>query len=115
MDADDLIWNWARWNWSGETVGNMAPYISWEDDPRPINHDHALAVDALHKALPHHESMVITAEYPQKNARFGGLHARARAEAARRWIGCVTGVWLSEQEYALYLGFFRNEVGRRLL
>lgn len=115
ISADDILWNWARWCWSGETVGNMTPYVSWEDDHRPINHDQARIVEGMHKALPHHEGMVITAEYPQKNAMFGDLHAKARQEAARRWIGQVTGVWLTENEYKLYLGLFRDAVGRRFL
>lgn len=115
MTADDLLWNWARWCWTGETVGNMERYVSWEDDHRPINHDHALAVDKMHRVLPHHERMIITAEYPQKNAMFGDLHTRVRQEAARRWIGQVTGVWLSDHEYRLYLGLFKDAVGRRLI
>lgn len=115
IDADSLLWNWARWCWHGETVGNMEPYVSWEDDYRPINHEHARVVEAMHRALPHHEGMVITAEYPQKNAMFGDLHARARMEAACRWIRQVTGVRLTEHEYKLYLGFFKDEVGRKLL
>lgn len=114
-DADSIFWNWARWCWAGETVGNMTPYVSWEDDYRPINYDQARAVDAMHKALPHHEGMVITSEYPQKNAMFGELHAKARMEAACRWIGQVTGVWLTEEEYKLYLGLFKDQVGRKLL
>ena len=115
ISADDLLWNWARWCWSGETPGNMPRYVSWEDDYRPINHDQAIVVEAMHRKLPHHESMVITAEYPQKNAMFGELHARARCEAARRWIGRVTDVWLTEREYLLYLGLFKNAVERRIL
>jgi hypothetical protein len=115
ITADDLLWNWARWCWSGETVGNMTPYVSWEDNHTPINHDQARIVEAMHKSLPHHEGMVITAEYPQKNALFGELHARARQESARRWIGQVTDVWLTEHEYLMYLGLFKNQVGRRLL
>lgn len=115
LTGDDLLWNWARWCWSGETVGNMTPYVSREDDYRPINHDQARAVDAMHRSLPHHEGMVITAEYPQKNALFAGLPARQRQEAARRWIGSVTGVWLTEHEYKLYLGLFRGAVEEKLL
>lgn len=115
VTADDLLWNWARWCWSGETVGNMERYVSWEGDYRPINHTQAQIIDAMHKGLPHHEGMVITAEYPQKNAMFGELHANARTEAARRWIGLVTGEWLTAHEYKLYLGLFKDEVKRRFL
>lgn len=115
ITADDLLWNWARSCWSGEAVGNMAPYVSWEDDHRPINHDQARVVEEMHRGLPHHEGMVITAEYPQKNVRFAGMHARQRQEAARRWIGAVTGVCLTEDEYKLYLGLFKNDVEGRLL
>ena len=115
ISADDILWNWARWCWSGETVGNMEKYVSWEDDHRPINRDQAEAVEAMHRTLPHHEGMVITAEYPQKNALFAGMHTKQRQEAARRWIGQVTGVWLTEAEYKLYLGLFKNEIERRLI
>ena len=115
IDADSLLWNWARWCWHGETVGNMTPYVSWEDDFRPINHEHARVVEAMHRALPHHEGMVITAEYPQKNVMFGKLHAKARMEAARRWIRQVTGVSLTEAEYKLYLGLFKDAVRRKLI
>ena len=114
LTGDDLIWNWARWVWSGETVGNMERYVSWEDDHRPIYVDHAIAVEAMHAALPWHERMVIIAEYPQKNAKFGGHNARERVEAARRWIAEVTSVCLSDTEYRLYLGLFRDQVQRRL-
>lgn len=115
LDSDDLLWNWARWCWSGTTVGNMEPYISWEDDYRPICRDQAEVVERLHQALPHHEGMIITAEYPQKNRRFSDMHARQRMEAARRWIGQVTGEWLTEHEYKLYLGIFKDQVARKLL
>ena len=115
VDADDLLWNWARWCWSGETVGNMARHIVDADDYLPINHNLAKVVDSMHKGLPHHEGMVITAEYPQKNAMFADLTEKKRQSAARKWIGGVTGVWLTEVEYKLYLGFFKNEVERRLL
>ena len=93
----------------------MTPYVSWEDNPIEINHDHARIVDAMHRALPHHEGMIITAEYPQKNVMFKDMHARQRLEAARRWIGQVTDVWLTEHEYLMYLGLFKNQVERRLI
>lgn len=115
IKVDDLLWNWARYVWSGTTVGNMTPYVSWEDDYRPINREHAEVVEQMHQALPHHEGMIITAEYPQRNVRFSGMHARQRMEAARRWIGQVTGEWLTEHEYKLYLGLFKNEVERKLI
>ena len=91
LSGYDLLWNWARWTWSGATVGNMEAYVSWEDDPRPIFHDHALVVEAMHAALPWHERMVIIAEYPQKNAKFGGLDPKGRRKAARPWIANSTG------------------------
>lgn len=115
LTADDILWNWARWCWSGETVGNMARYVSWEDDYRPIQIDQAMIVEGMHKQLPHHEGMVITAEFPQKNAMFGGLASDARQAAARRWIYSVTGVHLSDNEYKLYLGLFKDRVQRRFV
>ena len=114
LTGDDLLWNWSRWVWSGATVGNMTPYVSWEDDHRPILTDHALAVESMHAALPWHERMVIIAEYPQKNAMFRDLDARARVKAARNWISDTTGVALTETEYRIYLGMFRNEVERKI-
>lgn len=114
LTGDDLLWNWARWTWSGTTVGNMLAYVSWEDDHRPINIDHARAVEEMHAALPWHERMVIIAEYPQKNAMFGHLDARGRLDKALDWIASTTGVALTETEYKLYLGLFRGQVERRL-
>ncbi|RIY41964.1 hypothetical protein [Neopusillimonas maritima] len=113
LSADDLIWNWARWCWSGETVGNMTPYVSWEDDFRPIQVDQAREVEQMHKSLSHFEAMIITAEYPQKNAMFAGLSGDARQTKARRWIFTVTGVHLSADEYRMFLGLFRDSVQRR--
>ncbi|WP_043172707.1 hypothetical protein [Bordetella bronchiseptica] len=114
ITGDDFLWNWARWVWSGATVGNMAPYVSWEDDHRPINHDHARVVEAMHAALPWHERMVIIAEYPQKNVMFGHLDAGGRIRAALRWIDETTGVRLTEGDYKIYLGMFKDAVERRL-
>jgi len=114
LTGDDLIWNWARWTWSGATVGNMEAYVSWEDDHRPIITEHAQIVDAMHAALPWHERMIIIAEYPQKNSMFGDFDARGRQRAARQWIANTTGVALTETEYKLYLGLFRGQVERRL-
>lgn len=115
VSVEDILWNWARWCWSGETVGNMMPYASWEDNLIGICHDQARIVEGMHKALPHHEGMVITAEFPQKNAMFGDLHAKARMEAARRWIGQATGIWLTEAEYQIYLGMFKGRIERKFL
>lgn len=115
INADDYLWNWARWCWSGETVGNMERYVPWEDDYRPINIDHARAVQAMHESLPWHERMVIIAEYSQKNRLFKDMTASERLTAARRWIGQITGVWLGEPEYRLYLGLFKDDVSRKLL
>lgn len=114
LTGDDILWNWARWTWSGATVGNMAAYVSWEDDHRSINYDHAQVVEAMHAELPWHERMIVIAEYPQKNVMFGHLDARARIKTARDWIASTTGVSLTETEYKLYLGLFRCRVERRL-
>jgi len=114
LTGDDYLWNWARWTWSGTTVGNMEAYVSLEDDPRPINYDHAMAVEAMHAALPSHERMVVIAEFPQKNAKFGAMDTKARRRAAREWIAETTGVTMNETEYKLYLGLFRNQVERKL-
>jgi hypothetical protein len=112
LTGDDYLWNWARWTWSGATVGNMETFIPEEDDHRPIHYDHARRVEILHSVLPWHERMVIIAEYPQKNAMFGGMGNADRSRAARRWIDRVTGVALTDTEYRLYLGFFKNTVER---
>lgn len=114
LTADDLLWNWARWCWAGDTVGNMEPYQAPHDDFKPIMVEHAQAVERMHRALPRHEQMVIIAEYPQKNVRFGALSDQQRREHARRWIGATTGVWLTANDYQLYLGLFRDAVRRAL-
>lgn len=114
LTGDDLLWNWARWTWSGCTVGNMAVHYAEEVGPRPINHDHAVLVEAMHAALPWHERMVVIAEYPQKNAMFGAMDTKARRKAALEWIATTTGIALNETEYKLYLGLFRSQVERRL-
>lgn len=90
LTGDDPLWNWARWTWSGATMGNMVAYVSWEDDPGPILRDHAQVVEAMHAALPWHERMVIIAEFPQKNAKFGGLDPTGRRKTARAWIAKPT-------------------------
>ncbi|WP_287820134.1 hypothetical protein [Achromobacter sp.] len=92
----------------------MPIYYDENVDPRPINYDHALAVEAMHAALPWHERMVIISEYTQKNSLFGGMDARARIRAALRWIETTTGTRLTEGEYKIYLGMFRNEVERKI-
>lgn len=113
LTADDLLWNWARWCWAGATVGNMEAYVSWEDDHRPIMTDHAQIVEAMHSALPHQERMVIIAEYPKKNVMFGDLDSHARCRVARAWIKECTGVELTDIQYRLYLGLFKDRVQRR--
>lgn len=115
LTADDLLWNWARWTWSGATVGNMAPVLRDDDvDTSEIYQPHAQAVERLHALLPWHERMVIIAEYPQRHARFGGKVAAARRQAARSWIFETTGVHLSDTDYKLYLGLFKIEVERKV-
>ena len=114
LSGDDLLWNWSRWEWQGEAVGNMAPYVSDLDEAdkrAPLVHL-AQQVKALYERLPHHERMVIIAEYPQRNRRFAGLNERDRNDSARRWICDVTGVHLLAFEYRLYLGAFQNLVER---
>lgn len=114
LTADDLLHNWTRWVWSGSAVGNMEQHIPEDDDARPINHWHAQQVEALHAALPWHEQMVITAEFPQKNARFYGLDGFERNSAARRWIREQTRVDMTDVQYRLYLGLFKREVERKV-
>jgi len=41
--------------------------------------------------------------------------ASARCTAVLRRIGSVTGVALTEPQYKLYLGFFKDTVRRKLL
>ena len=53
-DADSILWNWVRWCWSGEAVGNMSQFIPYEDNPQPINARQAEKVEQLHKTLPQH-------------------------------------------------------------
>ena len=76
--------------------------------------EQAEQVDRLHKALPHHEQMIVIAEYPQRHGFFRGLPARQRREKAQRWIQDVSGVWSREPEYKLYLGLFKELVWREL-
>ena len=111
LTGDDLLWNWCRWCWSG--TGDISMYDE-DVTPVPVNMDHAVAVEAMHAALPWHERMVIIAEYPQKRERFSGLTAFERRTAARRWIEDATGIRLGDTEYKLYLGLFRDHVERKL-
>ncbi|QQB32816.1 hypothetical protein I6I07_19415 [Achromobacter deleyi] len=114
LSGDELLWNWARWCWSGPTVGNMAQFIPEEDEFRPILIDQAVAVDGLHKALTRHEAMIIIAEYPQRHERFAGMEAAARAERARVWISRITGINLTNAQYKQCLGFFKDKVQREV-
>lgn len=117
-DADSILWNWARWCASGERVGNMIDVVPYDEEEEKhrlaISIPQAIAVDKLHKSLPHHEQMIVIAEYPQRHRLFAGLHARQRREKAQRWISSVTGVWLREDEYKLYLGLFKGLVVREV-
>lgn len=117
-DADSILWNWARWCASGERVGNMldvVPYCDEEEATKTaILPEQAEQVGRLHKTLPHHEQMIIIAEYPQRHGFFRGLPARQRREKAQRWIRDVTGVWIQEPEYKLYLGMFKELVWRKV-
>lgn len=117
-DADSILWNWARWCASGERVGNMLDVVPYDDEEEAlkpgIEVQQAEAVDRLHKTLPHHEQMIIIAEYPQRHGFFHGLPARQRREKAQRWIQDVTGVWIREPEYKLYLGLFKELVWREV-
>ncbi|CAB3726734.1 hypothetical protein LMG26690_04411 [Achromobacter animicus] len=72
--------------------------MSWEGGHRPILHDQVQVVEAMHSALPWHERMMIIAEYPQRNAKFGGLDPKGRRKAARACIATTTGVALMETE-----------------
>ena len=126
LTADDLLWNWTWWQAQGESVGNMDRYLFEDEEEeksrrhRLILEDQARQVDALFRRLPHHERMIITAEYPQKNVRFGGMPARQRQQVARRWIANVTfklygtAISLSDLEYKLYLGLFKDKIDREV-
>ncbi|HEY9275411.1 YdaU family protein [Achromobacter sp.] len=56
LTADERRWNWARWTWSGATVGNMEAYLSEEEERRPVDHLQAMEVEAMHAALPQGDS-----------------------------------------------------------
>lgn len=115
LTGNDLIWNWVRWCWVGETPGNMARYVPEEDDHRPIMEEHALAVDALYRRLPRHEAMIIQAEYTRKNSWFGSLSADGRRTVARRWIREATGAALRDEDYERHLQQFRTKVEMEVL
>jgi hypothetical protein len=94
---------------------DVVPHCDDEEALKPvILPEQAEQVDRLHKTLPHHEQMIIIAEYPQRHGFFQGLPARQRREKAQRWIQDVTGVWIREPEYKLYLGLFKELVWREL-
>lgn len=117
-DADSILWNWARWCASGGRVGNMLDVVPYCDEEEAVKTvilpEQAEQVDRLHKALPHHEQMIVIAEYPQRHGFFAGLPARQRREKAQRWIKTVTGVSIREPEYKLYLGLFKELVWRKV-
>lgn len=116
LTGHDLIWNWARWCWAGETPGNMERYVPWEDEHRtPINQEHALAVERLHKSLRQHERMVIIAEYPRKNAWFGHVSSDERRAWVRRWVQHVTGAVLRDDDYKLIIARFQERVEKEVL
>ncbi|WP_368647737.1 hypothetical protein ABRZ00_12810 [Castellaniella ginsengisoli] len=115
LTGHDLLWNWARWCWTGETPGNMARYVPQEDDHRPIMVDHALAVQVLYERLPRHEMMIIQAEYTRKNSWFGSLSADGRRTMARRWIQEVTGAVLRQEDYVRLLERFQRRVETEVL
>ena len=113
--VDDILWNWARWCWTGETVGNMAHYIPYDDTFRPICVEQAVVVDQIHRQLQREQQMVAIAEYPQRHTRFAKLDRKERSEKARRWIHGVTGRWLRDFEYREHLDGFKRAVEVELL
>ncbi|WP_424624453.1 hypothetical protein [Achromobacter marplatensis] len=113
LTGHDFLLNWARSENSGPSVGNMAPHFH-ESEPRPVNEYHAQKVREMYQKLPWHEQMILQAEYSNRQRLFGDASAKERRPAAIRWIGQITGVWLNDTQYKLYLGLFRNEVERRL-
>lgn len=114
FSVEDLLWNWVRWCWSGETPGNMARYIPQEDDYRPIMTDHAQAVQRIYDGLSQPEAMVVQAEYTRKNSWFGSLSADARKVTARRWIQEATGAVLRDEDYVRHLDRFKERVGKEV-
>lgn len=115
LSGDCLLWNWARWCWTGETVGNMQRYIPWEDNFNPINIEHARAVNVLYERLPRHEAMVIQAEYTRKSSHFGEYSSSERVVVARRWIKLVTGAVLRDEDYRRHLEAFKATVEKEIV
>lgn len=124
IDADSLLWNWARWCHSGSRVGNMEDYIPYDDErDRSLQMEQAEAIEEMHQQLSHAHRMVIIAEYPQRKSRFAGLSSRIRSERARHWIYEATiitppnyqGVWLRDFEYKRILDLFKQQVEERFL
>lgn len=123
IDADSLLWNWARSCHSGPRVGNMEDYIPYDESDRSLQMEQAEKIEEMHQLLPHAHRMVIIAEYPQRKSRFGGLSRKARSERARHWIYEATaitppdyqGVWLRDFEYERVLCLFKQKVEERFL
>lgn len=84
LTGGDLLWNRARWTWSGAMVGNMEAYVSWEDDTRPILYGHAQVVEAMHAALPWHERMVTSPSTRRRMPSSAALIRRAGARPRAR-------------------------------
>lgn len=108
-----LLLNWARSENSGPVVGNMVAHVH-ESEQIPINEYHAQKVREMYDMLPWHEQMILQAEYSNRQRLFGDARGKERRIAAMRWIANTTGVTLTETEYKLYLGLFRDQVERRL-
>lgn len=116
--ADDLLWNWVKADAAGPRVGNMDRWLPEDDEEAARANDFnvplALEVDKRVKALPAHERLIILAEYPLKNRKFSRLQARERHTKARQWIFDVTGTHLTDTDYKLYLGLFKNQLEREI-
>lgn len=112
--GDDLLWNWVRWCWSGDTVGNMQPYVRDDDDFRPIHVAHALAVDALYQCLPREQALAVQAEYTRKNTWFRQHTPTERRVLARRWIQQATGRLVRDDEYLLWVADFKSKVEKEV-
>jgi len=113
LSADALLWNWARWCWQGETVGNMAVYFPEDERAfETIQQDHGQAVQDLYSRQHRYVQMAVTAEYPQKHVRFAGLDQGERQATACRWIKQATAVCLTGREYRLAVDQFRALIRR---